>query len=300
MTTAAAAPAKKSWLEMRILYCKDLRAFNFFQKLSVYASVSLSSDHPSLKLPPHDPNRLRTPADKDGDGNPEWNHTLSLDLTPVLSSLPPHNRDSYDRVFVLFHLFHEGGMFGDKRIGEVRVALSEFFDRDIRQRRGSVRIVSYQVKSPDGKPNGVLTFSYKLQGEEEDYIPIGGGFPSIDGFPIVHPLPETSGPSSSSSSEEITYPKIDLDDYAFQETSYYPPPGTHYHPPPAAPPPVAYPMPPPPPLPMPLPHPMYAAPGGCYYPAVPPMPAHGPWQHHGHHGHVQHCSTRGGGGWWRM
>lgn len=61
-------------LELKVMYCKDLKSFNFFQKLLVYALVKLESDDSDKKMKQNQ--QHRTPTDAEGDGNPEWNHTI--------------------------------------------------------------------------------------------------------------------------------------------------------------------------------------------------------------------------------
>ncbi|GLT73468.1 hypothetical protein SLA2020_453260 [Shorea laevis] len=139
-------------LELKVSYCKDLRAFNFFQKLSAYALVSIVSDDPNKKLERNQ--QQRTPADGEGDGNPEWNYEMRFDLKEV-------SFQDCEHLFLQFDLRHQGVMFGDKTIGEVRVA---FKDLTQQSNLGVLRFVSYQVRASDGKPNGVLSFSYKVTG----------------------------------------------------------------------------------------------------------------------------------------
>lgn len=59
---------------LKILYGKGITGFNFFQKLLIYAAVSLFSDDPEKKL--NQAQKQRTAADKEGDGSPEWNHEV--------------------------------------------------------------------------------------------------------------------------------------------------------------------------------------------------------------------------------
>ncbi|KAF8013297.1 hypothetical protein BT93_I1213 [Corymbia citriodora subsp. variegata] len=271
-------------LIVKLLHGKDVRAFNFFQKLNVYARASLVSDDPSKKL--GQSQQQRTPTVKECDGDPEWKHEMRLDLSEI--SL----RDC-GHVFLRVDLFHEGVMFGDKHIGEVRVPLSDLAE----QGDGVVRFVSYQVKNPEGKPNGVLTFSYSVHGwgEAGDAAAAGtAAGPIIGGYPVVNPPPHggwveagASGSENQPSSPEIQYPVIDFQSESDQTypvavpvESYYPPPESYY----PQPPPMLPPPPPPPPF----------APGPCYYP--PPPPPFGPWQH-GPHG--VGGGWRGGGPWER-
>lgn len=189
------------------MYCKDLQAFNFFQKLMVYALVSIISDNPKKKL---DQKQQRTPTDKEGDGNPEWNHEMKFEISEALV------RDC-EGIFIHFDLRHEGQYFGDKTIGIVQVPLKDLLEEPY----GAVRFVNYQVKSPEGHPNGILNFSYKGNNRKCSDLVTNSSVNGISGFSNVHhhhhhhDLPETYYPSC-----EVPYP-------APQEACY-PPLATHY------------------------------------------------------------------------
>ncbi|XP_010249359.1 PREDICTED: protein SRC2-like [Nelumbo nucifera] len=214
-------------LQLKVVSCRHLKAFNFFQKLSVYAVVSIVSDE-SQQNQPLQPQKQRTPIDRNGDGNPEWNHEMEFDLKHI-SFL------DCDHVFIDFDLRCDGIIFGDKSIGEVRVPFKHLVD----EFDGSVRFASYQVRSADGKPNGVLNFSYKLNDKGKKYPASeneNGGFP----VPSV----------------EAHYPSPHINNLA--PAIHYPYPDIHYVPPPAtgiyyqAPAEVYYPVPAPPPPPPPI------------------------------------------------
>ncbi|KAI3409161.1 C2 domain-containing protein [Psidium guajava] len=273
-------------LIVNLLHGKHVRAFNFFQKLNVYARSSLISDDPSKKLGREQ--QHRTPTVKECDGDPEWKHEVRFDLSEI--SL----RDC-GHVFLRVDLFHEGVMFGDKHIGEVRVPLTDLAE----QGDGVVRFVSYQVKNPEGKPNGVLTFSYRLCGtDDKDDAAVAGTAPGpiVGGYPVVNPTPHggwggvgASASENRPSSPQIQYPVIDSQSESDEifpavapHEAYYPSPESYYPQPP--------PMPPPPPPPF--------AHGACYYPRRPPP--FGPWQHDPYAGgHRFGGGWRGGGPWER-
>ncbi|KAK2665953.1 hypothetical protein Ddye_004527 [Dipteronia dyeriana] len=273
-------------LELKVMFCKDLKAFNFFQKLSVYAQVSIVSENPEKKLKQNQ--QQRTPADKEGDGNPEWKHEMRFDLKEI-------SFHDCDHIFIHFALTHEGAMFGDKTIGEVNVP---FKDLILEESNGTVRFVDYEVSNSEGKSNGVLSFSYKVNG---DGTFIGTNSPRIDitGYPIAHHHhhynDQGSGmqypPSDVHSSQPefhypvvnstpppgVVYPSQELHNTLQQETvstpqavqyssprwqnpyqeSYYPQPDAAYYPPP--------------------PPPVFSYP--------PPPMAHGAHHHHHHHHH---------------
>ncbi|KAF8390776.1 hypothetical protein HHK36_025304 [Tetracentron sinense] len=264
---------ESSSIELKVISCKDLKSFNFFQKLSVYAVVSIVSDDPEKKVQQHQQQQQRTPIDKEGDGNLEWNHQMRFDLKDI-SFL------DCDHLFIEFNL-RCGGIFGNKTIGEVRVPFKDLID----EFNGAIRYVSYQVRNTDGKPNGVLDFSYKVNDMDKK---IGSSYPTneITDVPAVYPSPDVHYPSPEIHypSPEVHYPSLDVN-YPSLEV-HYPAPEIQYSsqqvyypapPPPPPPPPPLMGMgmtyPPPPPPPPPFVYPMapvpYGGPGGGYgYPGV--------------------------------
>lgn len=298
--------SSSSFIEVKVNSGKDLRAFNFFQKLQLYVQVYVTSDVPNTKLQDNQIQKQRTSADKEGDANPEWNHSMRFDFD--------HHQQHQQHLFLQFDLRHEGNMFGDKTIGQVRVPFIDL----IEDSAGVVRFVSYEVRSPDGKPNGVLNFSYKVVCASAVAVgkPNGIGHestvvPQITGYPIQYfPVSDEFKIDHQSGSPKIRYPTIDLglqdhqDIHApsypvHKENAYYnysrsesfnhppvvespPPPASlphggyyphHHHPPP--------PLPPPPPQPgfhpwgaQPHPHP-HPNPYGYGYGSVPHGPVSG-------------------------
>ncbi|KAE8699290.1 hypothetical protein F3Y22_tig00110584pilonHSYRG00620 [Hibiscus syriacus] len=197
------------FIEVRVISCKSLRAFNFFQKLSVYALVSIANDdddNVDRKQP------QRTPTDREGDGNPEWNHTIRFNLFC-----------DCDKYFLHFDLYHEGAMFGDKFIGEVVVPLVDLVQKS---NNGCVRFVTYQVRTRDGKSNGTLDFSFKVKiGEAQGLMKMESPASLLTGYP-----------ETESGSPRVRYPVLDLEGMLVQDLNppqngYYPPPPPYLHPP---------------------------------------------------------------------
>ncbi|KAE8720544.1 C-8,7 sterol isomerase isoform 1 [Hibiscus syriacus] len=173
-------------LELKLISCKGLKAFNFFQKLSAYSVVSMVViNEQSKKKEEHQKKHLqrqKTSIERGGK-NPEWNHLFEFDLR----GLSP---EETDHVFLKFDL--RADVLVDRTIGEVRVPLKGLID----EYDGVVRYLTYQVRNSDGKPNGVLNFSYKLKGkietsENHDY---------------------SSPEKPHCSPEKVVYPKVELDD----------------------------------------------------------------------------------------
>ncbi|KAM7279202.1 hypothetical protein ACFE04_006336 [Oxalis oulophora] len=283
-------------IELKVMYAKDVTAFNFFQPLNVYVVVSIiNKDHPEKVLV----KEQRTAADKEGDGNPEWNHEMKFDLN--------HHDwlEDYKDLFLLFSFKHEGVMFGDKDIGEVHVPFTDL----IQEFNGILRFVNYEIRSPEGKPNGMLNFSYKVNGKRKDHnFGIGSGLVHITGYQHHHHHHhhDHHNDNHQSVSERIQYPSFDQEEttttlysvsqhdhslpaqpHHHQSQDIYPPPNTQ----PFLPPPPEQSMfphhpllPPPPPeqsmfphhplLPPPPPPPPPAMSNGvCYYPPYPYPPS---------------------------
>ncbi|KAL6193483.1 hypothetical protein ACLB2K_034567 [Fragaria x ananassa] len=106
-----------SALELKVISCQDLKAFNFFQKLSVYADVSIFNEDlkKEQQQQEHLQQRQKTPVDRDGDGNPEWNHMMSFDMK-AMSALD----DQWNHWFIKFDMRNDGAVLG-KSLGKVQV-----------------------------------------------------------------------------------------------------------------------------------------------------------------------------------
>ncbi|KAE8663723.1 C-8,7 sterol isomerase isoform 1 [Hibiscus syriacus] len=191
-----------TYLELKLISCKDLKAFNFFQKLSAYSVVSMVViNEQSKKKEEHQKKylqRQKTSIERGGK-NPEWNHVFEFDLR----SLSP---EETDHVFIKFDL--RADVLVDRTIGEVRVPLKGLID----EFGGVVRYLTYQVRNSDGKPNGVLNFSYKLKGK----IKTSGNHDSVKfvyGKMKPQAIESSSSPEKSHcSSDKVVYPKVELDD----------------------------------------------------------------------------------------
>ncbi|XP_010034494.2 protein SRC2 homolog [Eucalyptus grandis] len=143
-------------LELQVISCEDLRAFNFFQKLSVFVTVSIVAGD-GRKKQPHPAFQLRhsTPTSKGGHRNPEWNHEVEFDLSAILPQDYPGLSLKFDVLFP--------SVVGSRSIGEVRTSLQELVD----EFNGTVQFRRYQLKNDDGKGIGVLNFRYKLCGKSD-------------------------------------------------------------------------------------------------------------------------------------
>ncbi|XP_074294377.1 uncharacterized protein LOC141622230 [Silene latifolia] len=256
-------------LEIKVMWCKGLTSFNFFQKLTIYTLVSIKCEDERIELTQEQKQEQKTATDEENDGNPEWNHTLMFNLGPLESISP-----SYENMSLVFEFRHQGQLFGDKIVGEVCVPVKSLIDSN---GVNVVRFVSYEVRSPEGKHNGVLDFSYKVL-RKHGFLENNNSFVHseicISGYhnhnhnhihqnqgEIIrhqHQHYEFVEHSSSSESERIEYPRIDLEEWSAGSSalvtstgishypspvhgSVYPPPrGNQWGPPPTA----VYPPPP--------------------------------------------------------
>lgn len=276
--------SSSSSIELKLISCKDLRAFNFFQKLTLYALVSIESNDPTSQLTEEQKQQQRTPTyrdtagDGDGGNNPEWNHEVRFDLG-FLSRRRSSDSSGGD-LFFRFEFRHDGVILGDKLIGECRVPLADLF-RDSTD--GVARFVCYEVRSGDGKPNGIFNFSYRLRG-------IGNGTHSsqildgrVSGYPVLSP--EDYAPNNQSQVVPMQYPSPEIYPMvcSVPEGPLYPPVAVaepvpppyvssptagdyHYYYPPPPPPPCPYPPPPPPVAQL---YPPHIGPGAHHWPSGP-------------------------------
>lgn len=268
-----------SSIELKVLSCKALKTFNFFQKLTAYALVYIDSNDPKRELDEKQEQEQRTHTDRHGGDDPEWNQEIKFDLGWV-------SLQDCDHLFFHFEFRHDGFILGDRLIGEVRVPLKDLI-QEAGRALGVARFVNYEVRSGDGKPNGIFYFSYRLidkkgvatRNSSENLEGKIGGYPVLDpdlkdhnstnkprfqrptleiqsrscdcgsSYPsAISPVdPLASGLFSPSAPPPVSSPSSA--DYCH----YYPAPSPHYPPPPPMPPypfPVRYPFPPPPPPPV--------------------------------------------------
>ncbi|KAJ7971806.1 protein SRC2-like [Quillaja saponaria] len=188
-------------MELKLISCKDLKAFNFFQKLNIYALGSILSHDPHNKLDKKQKQKQRTPTYRDEDGsNPEWNHVICFDLE-LLSSY--QNRED---LFLHLVLRHEAFMFGDKTVGEVHVPLEDLIHEP---NNGVVRFVTYEVRTTDGKPNGALNFSYKVNYKGMEVLE--SQLPETNMNITGYSFDEVQNNNCNQSSQKIQYPKLEIE-----------------------------------------------------------------------------------------
>ncbi|KAF5746355.1 hypothetical protein HS088_TW06G00526 [Tripterygium wilfordii] len=192
--------------ELKVISCRDIKAFNFFHKLSVYAAVSIIDDDLKKKNKKEQQQqrsylqqRHKTPVDRDGGRNPEWNHAVQIDLKEI----PFHDSRIVSHVYLRFQIYCEGIGFGNRNIGEVRVPFKDLID----EFDGNIRFVNYQIRTKDGKPNGVLNFSYVVNGMTKKIGTDNRLVPEKVHHPSVGVL---NNQKSCLFPEKVHYPSVDV------------------------------------------------------------------------------------------
>ncbi|KAH7683379.1 C2 domain-containing protein [Dioscorea alata] len=198
--------ASRRTLKLKSISCKGLKFFNLFQKPSICATVSLANPRDSKPIQRHE-----TPVDRDGGEKPEWDLSIRFTLEP----------DRQLDLILRFDLIHKGGLLlGDRIVGEVTVLVADLEAEAI---PGVVRHVSYQVKSPEGKPNGVLSLAYKIR-DPNAVISVSAPAPMSSGY--HYPSPSKPEPPPPSMSSGNYYPSLDVPALApllpMPSSSYYP------------------------------------------------------------------------------
>lgn len=132
-------------LNLQSIACKSIKCFNFFQKPSIYAVITITS--PSNPTP----QSVKTAADSNGGEDPEFENQIFK-----------FNLDGSNLTLEI-DLMLQGNILtlsGDRLVGKVTVPVIDLLKGG---GDGFVRHVSYQVIGNDGKANGVMTFSYEIK-----------------------------------------------------------------------------------------------------------------------------------------
>ncbi|KAF8693263.1 hypothetical protein HU200_038646 [Digitaria exilis] len=223
--------------------CRGVRSSLPFHTPCLYASISVVTPSSAKGVHRRRPHRVKTPTDRAGGGNPEWDTPLRLylPLPEAVASPPPpsspaeaptknHDVGEGDVLVVRFEIKAEVAVLGDMLAASAAVAVTDLVPD------GRTRRVSYQLVGPDGRsPNGVVSFSYAFHDRNAVQDDDGRSSSSSDAAtPLAvypPPLAETTTMASSCSvyptAREATvaasgmYPTVDL-----APVSCYPPPVT--------------------------------------------------------------------------
>ncbi|GLT94910.1 hypothetical protein SLE2022_126210 [Rubroshorea leprosula] len=185
-------------LEITLISAKDLKDVNLLSKMDVYAVVTINGDTQT---------KQKTPVDKDCGSNPNWNHTMKFTVDEAAA-----NQNRLNFVIRLVSDRH----FGDKDIGEVMVPIGELM-------HSKEKVLSYNVRMPNGKVKGTLNLSFKIG--EKFCVPVAAP-PYVAEKGKLGETPVTAYPAVGSCS---AYPPPPQPPVAYPYN--YPPPGG-YPPPP--------------------------------------------------------------------
>ncbi|KAK3119043.1 hypothetical protein QOZ80_9BG0712780 [Eleusine coracana subsp. coracana] len=249
---------------IRSISCRGVKAFVPFQKPPLYAAVSLGG------------RREKTPPDPDGGENPDWEGTVvTFDLD---------GGGDLEQQVVEFEVKAQVPLLGTKLVGTASVPVAYLAAGD----GAAAQHVSYQVRAPDGKPNGTLKFAYAVIGGAA-----GGARPQPSPQPQLNLVPDGEAPAPAKQNPTFCSAPPPVTAYPSPATaSFAPHGGGGGYPPPPAPsaPPVsggslypplqdllpssAYPPLPPPTLPHPAPttNPHFPEPSSSCYPPPPQAP----------------------------
>ncbi|KAM3206553.1 hypothetical protein ACQJBY_061947 [Aegilops geniculata] len=205
--------------------CRGVRSSLPFHTPCLYASVSVTPSSAGKNVPRR---RVKTPTDRAGGENPEWDERLRLPLPDDASPASEQEAagkkkdghvDHDDGVLLVrFELKAEVAVLGDVLAASAVVPLSDLVAD------GRTRRVSYQLAASEDRrqPNGVISFSYDFHhgrtvdddGDQEDR--------SSDGEPVspASPAPPPPLPQSTVSSSGM-YPVIDWG--PLEHLAVYPP-----------------------------------------------------------------------------
>ncbi|PUZ75865.1 hypothetical protein GQ55_1G243200 [Panicum hallii var. hallii] len=175
--------------------CRGVRSSLPFHTPCLYASIFVTPSSARGVHGPRRPHRVKTPTDRAGGGNPEWDAPLRLYLPDASPSPPPAEAgkskkdigDGGDDVLLLrFELKAEVAVLGDKLAAFAAVPVHDLVAD------GRTRRVSYQLAGPDGRqPNGVISFSYTFHERNGD----DDGRSSDGELAVTPPCPTASSTS---------------------------------------------------------------------------------------------------------
>lgn len=133
-------------LEIKVSSAKGLENIS---KMGVFVAVKLSGD-PNCS----DHREQRTQVARDSGTSPRWvNHVMKFTIDQALAQA--------NRLVITFKIKCEQRGGGDKDIGEIHVPVKELLDHLGNDKAGQ-RYVTYNIKKPNGKPRGDISFTYSF------------------------------------------------------------------------------------------------------------------------------------------
>uniref|UniRef100_A0ACD5YAM6 Uncharacterized protein n=1 Tax=Avena sativa TaxID=4498 RepID=A0ACD5YAM6_AVESA len=193
--------------------CRGVRSSLPFHTPCLYASVCVTSSAcENVQGRGRRPHRVKTPTDRAGGENPEWDDRLRLYFPDDASPAEDHGGVL---LVVKFELKAEVAVLGDVLAASAVVPVSDLVAD------GRTRRVSYQLAaSSDARQhNGVISFSYAFRFQDDgdqDKDPR-----RTNGEPLTPPSPVSPAPASASPG---MYPVIDWP--SIEQLTVYPPPLT--------------------------------------------------------------------------
>ncbi|KAL1539101.1 DNA-directed RNA polymerase [Salvia divinorum] len=138
-------------LEITLQCAEDLNKVNLISKMDVYVVVSISGGDKNNKQ------KTKTPVNQGGDANPTWTFPMKFAVEEAALM--------QNRLVLDFNIKCDRAL-GNRLIGEVHVPVKGLLDfpAKVHGAAATKNFVSYQVKKPDGRPKGKLTFSYQFRG----------------------------------------------------------------------------------------------------------------------------------------
>ncbi|XP_042018844.1 protein SRC2-like [Salvia splendens] len=135
--------------------------------MDVYVVVSISGGDGNSKL------KTKTPIHHGGGTNPTWTFPMKFAVDEAALT--------QNRLMLDFDIKCEKAL-GNRVIGEVHVPVKELLDIPAKA-CAAKNFVTYQVKKPDGRPKGNLTFSYHFRPTTAAPPP-----DSTIAYPVVEPI----------------------------------------------------------------------------------------------------------------
>ncbi|XP_062223218.1 actin cytoskeleton-regulatory complex protein pan-1-like [Phragmites australis] len=196
--------------------CRGVRSTLPFHTPCLYASIFVTSSSAKNVRGHRRPHRVKTPTDRAGGENPEWDAPLRLYLpdasppAPELEASEKKDRSGDDNsgsgggdvLLVRFELKAEVAVLGNVLAASAAVPVPDLVAD------GRTRRVSYQLAGPDGRqPNGVISFSYAFheRNNDDDH--------SSDGEPVAPPCPTAPSavalPPPTTAAAPRLYPAIE-------------------------------------------------------------------------------------------
>lgn len=199
-------------IELKIESAEDLKQVKWAGKMSPYAEAWVYPNH-----------KVATKACAECGRNPKWDDKLHLTVAE------DHLRNP--NVFLTIDIIHHGSL-GKKRVGTVRVPLSELAKTAKESQR-----MSYQVRRPSGRPQGVLNFvvtlgekrgvahtAMPMQQQQQAYKP-GKEQPTM-AYPVGYPPAPQAGyaPAPHAYPPQGLYPQQYPQQYGGYAPNFYGPP----------------------------------------------------------------------------